>query len=404
VNFLSTFLDWTATAESPYSFFLWGGLSAISAVMRDNIYHQWEHDKLYPNMFILLLGPPAIGKRLPMVKAGGLIKKVKNTRVIEGSASMQAVIKSLGEYETGGLKGASCILYAEEFTAFHVKDSNTNELLTDLWDYHETWERNLISWSASLKNVCLSLFTASNEVLIKPVLDARAMFGGLVSRTIIVIEHRKRHKDAYIRRNGHNPPNLQEVDPEIVLLEHLKNLSKLKGEIIFEEDAMREFEVWYHTQWDEDSPETKTGVEGRMKTHIKKVAMLLAMCESELELIVRKRHIEYAIELCVKLYVNYKILSSESGENPNAHSAALLLRLLALAPEQTLARKIILRRNLGEFNPELLDSCVKQLVESELAVEVNANNTIYYRLTAKAIDWYHRELERKSKEKGATTT
>jgi hypothetical protein len=122
-----------------------------------------------------------------MQLGGALIKAANNTKVIEGSASIQAVVKSLGNYETGGKKGASCILYSEELSSFYIKDQSTNELLTDLWDYHEVWERNLISWSASLKNVCLSLFAASNEILLKGIFDDRALYGGLLSRTILIL-------------------------------------------------------------------------------------------------------------------------------------------------------------------------------------------------------------------------
>jgi hypothetical protein len=49
-----------------------------------------------------------------MRQASQLIASVGNTRIIAGSASMQAVIKALGTYEQGGVKGASCILYSEE--------------------------------------------------------------------------------------------------------------------------------------------------------------------------------------------------------------------------------------------------------------------------------------------------
>jgi hypothetical protein len=389
LNFLDTFVDWTKDSESPESFFLWSGLSAISAVMRDNIYQQWQYDRLYPNMFVLLIAPPAIGKRLPMVMAGKLIKRAKNTKVIEGSASIQAVVKSLGSYETGGQKGASCILYSEEFSSFHVKDQNTNELLTDLWDYHEVWERNLISWQATLKNVCMSLLAASNEVLLKEILDSRAMFGGLLSRTILVMEKRKRRRDALIRKGDLAVAEHGKL-MEGILGDHLVNLSKIKGPIEFDEEALKEFEFWYDTEWkdNEENPKTTTGIEGRMKTHVKKVAMAIAMCEGNLDLWVRKIHVEFAIELCLRLYRNYQILSSESGKSPTAHPAAILIRMLSGQKDYTLSRKSILRMKLGEFNPTILDEVVLTLQGAELLVEVSEGNEVSYRLTTKCLEMY----------------
>src|SRR5678816_3110258 len=126
MNFIDRFIEWTSFAESPESYFRWTAISALGAVLRDNVYHEWGvKSRLYPNLFILNVGPPAIGKQLPMRMAGDLIRSVSNTRIIEGSASMQAVIKALGTHETGGHKGASCILYSEELSSFYVKDQNT---------------------------------------------------------------------------------------------------------------------------------------------------------------------------------------------------------------------------------------------------------------------------------------
>jgi len=355
--------------------------------MRDNLYFQTTYRRLYGNIFVLIVGPPALGKSLPMQLGGALIKAANNTKVIEGSASIQAVVKSLGQYETGGKKGASCILYSEELSSFYIKDQSTNELLTDLWDYHEVWERNLISWSASLKNVCLSLFAASNEILLKGIFDDRALYGGLLSRTILVLEKRKRHKDSMIFKST----VVQDSDRNL-LIEHVKNLSKLKGEISFAPDAAQEFDNWYTTQWciHEDNPSTKTGIEGRMKTHVHKVSMLLAMGEPELNLHVRKEHVEYAIELCTGLYKNYQILSSEGGKASSAHASALLLKILHEAPSYELSRRIIIRRNLGEFPVDVLDATVLQLREADLLAEVNSSNEVSYRLTSKALEIYER--------------
>lgn len=398
MSFLTEFLVWTQQYESPESYFRWAALSAVSTVIRDNLWNAWgNNDKLYCNMFILLVGPPALGKQLPMKKASSLVKAVANTKILEGSASIQAVIKTLGEYETGGSKGASGLILAEEYSAFHAADvQNTNDLLTTLWDFHEKWERNLISWNASLKRVCISLFAGSNDVLLREVLDSRALFGGLLSRTMVIVENRKRHKSALVRKNLVEGNTLEKDHLEEKLKAHLVNLSRCKGEIVFEEVALAEFEHWYHNQWEEDNPKTKTGVEGRMKTHVKKVAMSLAMCEWDLDQLVLKRHIEEAISLCTGLYKNYVVMASESGMNPSAHPAALLVRYLGTSAGYELARNTILGRHLGDFNEDILDAAAKQLEAAELAWIINEDGKISYRLTPKCLEMY--SLVKKQKE------
>jgi hypothetical protein len=389
LSFLTDFLQWTEQYESPESYFRWAALSGVCTVIRDNMYNVWgNNDRLHCNMYVMFVGPPALGKKFPMQKIGGLIKHVNNTKIIEGSASIPAVIKMLGEYETGGKKGASCILYSEEFSSFHVKDQNTNELLTDLWDFHVVWERNLISWSASLKNVCMSLLTGSNEILLKEVFDSRAMFGGLLSRTILIMENQKRRRSALIRKQHLNGEVPKEDHTEAKLKAHLVNLARMRGDLPFEEAAMAEFEHWYLHQWDEENPRTQTGIEGRMKTHVKKVAMALAMCEYDLDQIVRKKHIEYAIELCTGLYRNYIVLASEAQASPTAHPAAILIRLLGTSPGYELSQRTILSRHLGLFNSEILEKAAGDLEAAGLALRVEDGNKISYRLTKQCVEAY----------------
>lgn len=298
---------------------------------------------------------------------------------------MQAVIKTLGAYE-GGQKGAACILYAEELSSFYVEDKKTNDLLTDLSDYHEKWERNLISWNATLKDVCICMLAGSNETLLGDIFDQRAIYGGLLSRTFVIIEKRKFRRDALVRKSLEIKTG--EWDS---LLSHIKNVSKVRGEMKFEEAALKEFEHWYDIQWEEfeTNPRTRTGIEGRMKTHVKKVAMLLAMCEGSLDLVVRHKHVVESIGLCVGLYKNYQILSMEAPQSVmGVNPAAILLRLLQQSPKFELDRVTILRRNLGELTVDVLDAVIIQLTQAELIQEVMDGTRITYRLSKEGITLY----------------
>jgi len=385
LNFLETFLHYTREAESPRSFFTWTGLASISATLRSSVWQEWQYNKLYPNIFVLLIGPPAVGKALPMKLSSKLLKSAGVVKVIEGSASMQAVIKTLGSYE-GGAKGASCILYAEELSSFYVEDKKTNDLLTDLSDFHEKWERNLISWNATLKDVCICMLAGSNETLLGDIFDSRAIYGGLLSRTFTVIEKRKFRRDPLVRKN-----ELVDTKDWSALETHIKNLSKIHGEIVFEEDALKEFEHWYNVEWEdfENNPRTRTGIEGRMKTHVKKVAMLLAMCEKDLDKVIKREHIVTSIEMCVGLYKNYQVLSMEAPQTINGiNPAAILLRLLQQSRDHELDRVTILRRNLGELTVEVLDNVVLQLTQAELINEVMEGTKILYRLSPEGIALY----------------
>jgi hypothetical protein len=215
------------------------------------------------------------------------------------------------------------------------------------------------------------------------------MFGGLLSRVMLIVETKKRRRDALIRK-GDDAVIAQNKIIEDKLGKHLIALSKMKGAVVFDDDAIELFEHWYEIDWEEaeTNPKTKTGIEGRMKTHIKKVAMALAMGEPELDLRVKKEHVDRAIDMCLSLYKNYQVIAAESGASPVAHPAALLIRILAESPRFEASRKTIIRRNLGTYSIEIIDQTVATLQGADLIDEVNANNEVSYRLTAKALEAY----------------
>lgn len=386
MNFIDEFLKFTSELESPTSYLRWAAISAVAATLRDNVWlATGPSSKLYPNIFVLLIGPPALGKGRSMKIASVILKAMtSNTKIIEGSASMQAVIKTLGTTETGKPKGASAILYAEELSAFFQRDIQNIELLTDLWDYHETYDRTLISWSVRLSNVCLTMLAGSNEILLRQIFNETALFGGLLSRTITVLEHKKRHKKLLVNTDP-NSYNAQ------FLIKHLNALTQVRGPVTFEPDAFTELEK-FHESWDEEANRSKSGIEGRLITHIQKVSLILAMSDGEMEKVIRKSHVEQAIDLMMALYRNYQLLSMESGGSQVAQPAAILLRLLATAPNYTLERRGILRKNFGEFDLERLDTTVATLEAADLICVIMNGNEVWYKLTGKALEMYKKIL------------
>ena len=61
-DWITNFLDYTAAIPSPASFRLWSAITAISGVLERKIWIQTAQSFLYPNLFTLLVGPPATGK------------------------------------------------------------------------------------------------------------------------------------------------------------------------------------------------------------------------------------------------------------------------------------------------------------------------------------------------------
>lgn len=103
-------MDYTADMESPDSFFRWAAIATVAGVLRDNVYLPQKKSPLYPNLYILLLADSAIDRKsTPLSIAGELVAEIRNTKIIRGRTSVQAILKVLGEATMDRVTGITTI-------------------------------------------------------------------------------------------------------------------------------------------------------------------------------------------------------------------------------------------------------------------------------------------------------
>jgi len=278
------------------------------------------------------------------------------------------------------IKGASGILYAEELTSFLVKDPNTVDNLTDLYDYHEHWQTTLsVAGVSELHKVCLSLLGASNDALIRDLYDKRAAEGGLLARTCLIAEGKRRHLNSLENIDGH----LTAInDDECIQI--LKAISTLRGNFEREHEAKLEFENWYNSMTDDKY--SQSGVEARIHDTVRKLSMIVCASESRDKLI-KKKHVERAIDECTSLLKNYRVISAGTGTSQIAKPGASFIRELLLAPEFTLTRRKVLQRLLGDLDAETFEKIIETYGQAGLInVTFTSTNEQQFQLTQKALE------------------
>ncbi|MGH7239078.1 MAG: hypothetical protein ACREHG_03320 [Candidatus Saccharimonadales bacterium] len=389
MGFIQDYLSHTQIYESPTSFWKWSSYSAISSVLRDSCWLPQGDNALYPNVYVLLLASSAIQRKgRPVKLCEELVTCVNNTKIISGRASIQAVLDELSsattDPHTGNLvKGGSAILLAEELAAAIVSDPSALSILTDLYDYKANFTSRLRSrGKTSIQKVVFSMFGASNEELLKSIYTQDAIYGGLLSRTFLVVPDEFRQSNSLLSRNG--TQNNRDAAKKS-LVDKLKEISKLKGAFIFSEEAITEYESWYvpFRNSYKNKPD-KSGILGRIHSSILKLAMIFTA--NELSLKVTKLHVELAIEEGMKLIPNYNQFVIASGKSSISEAGALLIQDLYIADEHKLSRKVVLRKHWANFDAETLDKLVTTLQQGELLqVYVQGSETVY-QLTDKALE------------------
>lgn len=386
MNWLQLLLEQTKRAESPRSFMVWAGLTAISAVVNNKVWiDKGGLYNLYPNIYVMLIGPSGLRKSFPPMVMRKLVGMVGNTRVIAGRSSVQQIISKLGKAHTapgkGLIKDAIAYINAGELATSLVRDQDALTLLTDLHDgnYNKEWAYNLKSGTDELKNICITMVGAINPELFGGFISQKEIGGGFIARNFLIYETRRSQKDALLRKKIDD-----QIDYEL-LSKHLFELTKLNGEFVIEEEAILAYEDWY-SKFEPEDMDDRTGSANRIHDQILKVAMLLSLCERADNLIITKIEMEKAFNLCTQSTASVNRVLAGTGIHVDAPKIKLIIDRLLAAPDFSLSRKEILAKNYGSIDRFDLDRIVGTLEEAGgLKVDGYGGDAVYT-LTEKALE------------------
>ena len=381
--------------ESPKRYWYWAGLSAISAVVGRKLYLDKFLYKLYPNMFVILIGHPGIRKAQPVAIARALVKEVDNTRVISGRASIQAIIKDLRSSftrESGGppISDAIAFMAISELAAFLVQDPSALTIMTDLYDSHDEWEYQTISGAKQLlSNICITLLGATNEVHFKDVVPDNALGGGFISRSCI-IHATKKGKSNPLTDKPENMVNIVELS------KYLRQISKLKGEFMWSREGKEVYNNWYK-KLDSSGISDSTGAIFRLHDHVLKAAMCISLSRS-LDLTLEVSDIKEAIFACQEFIPGVrKIAMTSGGTSAAAPGTAVFITELLKHKDNGYS---FTRREMGQkywnyFDMFELDKIAESLkglkaIREELVEDEDGNVECTYFLEPKIIANYEK--------------
>lgn len=378
-NFIEHLIYSKRESESPTEYWRWAGITCLAAVMRNNICTVTHAGVIYPNIYVVLHADSGITRKgHPCKYVGKLIRMTNNTKFIAGRASIQGVIRELSNNSTNEkgmmLNGASALMYSEELSAFLVNDPASIPLLIELYDYHEVWGSTLVSANVKLKEVCLSMLSASNSELFKTVFTDQSQKGGLLGRTFVVSANKPRHRKSLLDGDTSIDENTE------LLLKHLQKLSIIRGIVKYTDEAKQEYDSWYNSIPDAVMMD-KIGFGSRLGTHVIKIAMCLAAARIDFNCLINKDDIIEAINLCQEIRKTYKILTAGSGSSSTSYQASLIIKALVSADNYHITRRSLVQKMFGECDMDDMDKILQMLVQGGMILEQSKSNEVGYRMT-----------------------
>lgn len=176
---------WTPTTDAPREYLIPCGLSTIGTAIGNRIYVPFGGDRIYPNLWNVLLGPSSTFRKSTTVK------QVRQTlvRLCEGQNagllfpdefSKEALVARLDERAQGLLTYSEFSGALAAFSRDYM--SGIKELLADLYDSPPKYERIVGQKTLVAKDVCISLLAASQTDWLLEKLRETDIRGGFMAR------------------------------------------------------------------------------------------------------------------------------------------------------------------------------------------------------------------------------
>jgi len=76
LDWIKTYLVYDEESESPTLFKVWMAIGTIASALERKCYIKWKRDTIYPNLYIVLTGPPGCRKGTAMRPAKQFLDKI----------------------------------------------------------------------------------------------------------------------------------------------------------------------------------------------------------------------------------------------------------------------------------------------------------------------------------------
>lgn len=336
---LEKWLYYTDNLFSPESYRKLGWLYVVSSALQRRVWfgdlREWP---MFPNLFIIFVGPPAVGKGLVLTACDKILRHHKRAVGIDSdvradllfpSGPNDITIESLTEEMANCTRKvvynennkdriythASMAFVLQEFKSLFKRGDQNNRIPTfflqayDCADYEYSTKH---SGKDVIRRPCMSLLAACTPDFIPEAAQYRIFNDGFVSRSIFVFEQRPLKNTFFLKQ-----PSPEQAKVRDELLPHILNLSRVFGKLTFSQECEDYLENWFQTVHVRDeelaSPRMQTYY-GRKRAHLMKLAAAFHFSES-LTPVIELADFKSAIDLLHPIELNMKVGFS-AGQNP----------------------------------------------------------------------------------------
>lgn len=276
-DWIESFLEHTNGISSPPLFRKWAAIGAIAGALERKVWVRTLGSRLYPNMYVVLVAPPGVGKTEVTWRVRKLWEGLEDHHIASTSVTKASMIDELAEANRRWVDPKatnpvthfnSLLLCINELgvllPAYENEFMNT---LTDLWDCkHYSERRRTSKIEIDIASPQLNLIAACTPSYLMHVLPEGAWDQGFLSRTMLIYSGERQLRSLF------SESHVDEARDKI-LQEELMDIANLFGEMAFTKEAAERLD-WFHLN---DGP-PKPDHPKLLSYNIRRTVHLLKLC------------------------------------------------------------------------------------------------------------------------------
>lgn len=372
-NWLDSYHEFCKNTEPPLSYHRWIGLGCIASALQRKVFMTWGMERIYPNLYIVLLGPAAQTRKSTALKIGEDIVNSLQIPMLGQDNSTAAIIRDIKNSffnwteEDGSIKVQSAVTSFQSELAVFLGARNTElqAYMTDWYDCPSTWKRVTKHQGIDdIPGMCFCLIGAMAPDWIPHVFSPESIGGGFTSRVMFVSETKKERTIA--------DPTLYPPDEQLKkdLIHDLEIIHRMAGEFKMAPDAKDFYVDWY----EKDDAEVQRGnfpikdtsfhtYCGRRPTLLRKLSMVIAAAAGN-ELLIRLEDIQLALKFMQEAEAKLPGTFDAVGRSIVSQQLAIIISLIQARGQ--VKKSVLLREVYKDVTQEALQEVETTLEQTKL--------------------------------------
>jgi hypothetical protein len=248
-SWINEFTAYLSDKGSPAIYTRWAGIFGIAAALERKVWIRSKKGKLFPNMYIVTVGPPGAGKTLATSVVHDMLCTLEEHHIAPTSVTKASLIDALSQSERRIIRPGedpsivsfnSLIITSDELGVFlPAYENDFMNVLTNLYDcriYSETRRTNKIS--IKMENPQLNFSAATTPSYLNALLPEGAWDQGFLSRTMLIYSGAEAPSDIF-------GDVFEDNETEQKLIADLQEISEYYGKMEFTEEAIDVVNAWH---------------------------------------------------------------------------------------------------------------------------------------------------------------